>query len=277
VTAAHSHLLDTAVVAEDSAMTGLLGDDHAVVRTYANSVIGTSRVALSAATARFEHSDELDFVNHVQGQTVKDAISGTPDEVLPLLSATAPFARDAGLPSGDVTVRDVGALYPSTGTVLAVRLSGADLMAYLEQSAAYFRSVDGPGPFTPDDVTGATSVLTGLPVPDSDYDVFAGVDAALTYDIDLSRAAGSRLVNLSYGGQPVDPTDEVVVAMDSRRRSGTAGFASLAVAPVVYDGQREIRQLLVDWVAAQGVIDPSTFPANHWRLVAGTDPVVVLR
>jgi 2',3'-cyclic-nucleotide 2'-phosphodiesterase/3'-nucleotidase len=277
VTAAHSHLLDTAVVAEDPAMTALLGDDHAVVRTYANSVIGTSRVALSAATARFEHSDELDFVNHVQGQTVKDAISGTPDEVLPVLSATAPFARGAGLPSGDVTVRDVGGLYPSTGTVLAVRLSGAGLTAYVEQSAAYFQSVDGSGPFTPDEVAGAPSVLTGLPVPDSDYDVLAGVDAALTYDIDLSRAAGSRVSNLLYDGQPVDPTDEVIVAMDSRRRSGAFGFSALAAAPVVYDGQREIRQLLVDWVTAQGVIDPSTFPANHWRLVAGTDPVVVVR
>ncbi len=115
VTAAHSHLLDTAVVAEDAAITGALGDDHAVVRTYASSVIGTSRVALSAATARFEHSDELDFVNHVQGQTVKDAISGTPDEVLPVLSATAPFARGAGLPSGDVTVRDVGGSVPLDG------------------------------------------------------------------------------------------------------------------------------------------------------------------
>lgn len=275
VTAAHSHLLDTAVVAEDSAITGALGDAHAVVRTYANSVIGTSRVALSAATATFEHSDQLDVVNHVQGQTVKDAISGTPDEVLPVLSATAPFAPRAGLPAGDVTVRDVGGLYPSTGTVLAVRLSGADLTAYLEESAAYFKSVDGSGPFAPDEVTGATSVLTGLPVPDSDYDVLAGVDAALTYDLDLSRAVGSRVSNLLYDGQPVDPTDQVVVAMDSRRRSGSGGFSSLAVAPVVYDGQREIRQLLVDWVTAQGVIDPSTFPANRWRLVAGTDPVVV--
>lgn len=276
VVAVHSHLLNSNAVAEDPAVATALGDDHAVVRTYANSVIGTSRVALSAATARFEHSDELDFVNQVQGQVVKDAISGTPDEVLPVLSATAPFARSAGLGSGDVTVRDVGGLYPSTGTLLAVRLSWAALTAYLEQCAAYFQSIDGPGPFTPEELTGAISVATGRPVSDSDYAVLAGVDAALTYDLDLSHAVGSRVTHLTYDGETVDPMADVVVAMDSAR-PGAAGLAPVMTAPVVYDGQQEIRQLLVEWVTAQGVIDPAAFPANDWRLVVGSDPVAVVR
>ena len=277
VATARSHLLNANTVGEDETIAGLLSQDHAVVRTYANSVIGTSRVALSAATATFERSGVLDFVNHVQGETVKDAISGTPDEVLPVLSATAPFAPGAPVPAGDITVRDVGGAYPSTSTLVAVRLSGAQLTAHLEESAAYFRTVDGPGPFTLDEVAGGTSVATGRPVAESDYDVVTGADAALTYDVDISRGVGERIGNLRYDGQPLDPADEVVVAIDSRRLAGTGGFSALASAPVVYDGQQEIRQLLVSWVTAQGVIDAGSFPDNHWRLMAGTEPVVVLR
>ena len=34
--------------------------------------------------------------------------------------------------------------------------------------------------------------------PDYNYDIMGGLDAALTYDIDLTRPVGSRIVGLSY-------------------------------------------------------------------------------
>ena len=57
----------------------LLREDHAVVRTYVNSVIGTCTAAMSAATARFEDTAAIDFINHVQADAVKTALAGTPD------------------------------------------------------------------------------------------------------------------------------------------------------------------------------------------------------
>jgi 2',3'-cyclic-nucleotide 2'-phosphodiesterase/3'-nucleotidase len=46
-------------------------------------------------------------------------------------------------------------------------------------------------------------------------------------------------------------------------------------APVVYNRQNEIRQLLIDWVTVQGVIDPLSFTEYDWKLVANGVPVDV--
>ncbi|QGN56825.1 bifunctional UDP-sugar hydrolase/5'-nucleotidase [Nostocoides sp. HKS02] len=275
LTKARAHLLNANTVDEDPVVAELVRDDHAVVRTYMSSVIGSCTVALSTATARFEHTAALDFINSVQADTVKDALSGTPDESLPVLSATAPLSRAASIPTGDVTVRDVAGLYPDDATLLGIRLTGGQLKDYLEHSAAYFSTIGGRGPFAPDDVTGAASPKTGAPIPDQDYDVVGGLDTPLSYDLDLTQPVGQRVVNLRYAGEPIDPAAAFVVAISSHRQSGAGGFPGVTTAPVVYNAQVEIRQLIIDWVTEQGSIDPAAFTTNSWRLVAGTDPVVV--
>ena len=123
--ASRATLLDARTVPEDEEVANLVAENHAVVRTYVNSVIGTSTMAMSAATARFEDTAALDFINHVQAQAVREALAGTADESLPMLSIAAPFNRDAAIPAGDVTVRDVAGLKCShQGRAEVPRLSG---------------------------------------------------------------------------------------------------------------------------------------------------------
>ena len=40
------------------------------------------------------------------------------------------------------------------------------------------------------------------------------------------------------------------MAVNNYRQSGGGGFPAVATAPVVYNRQNEIRQLLIDWVTA---------------------------
>jgi 2',3'-cyclic-nucleotide 2'-phosphodiesterase / 3'-nucleotidase len=206
---------------------------------------------------------------------VRTAIAGTPDEALPVLSIAAPFNRDAAIPAGNVTVRDVAGMYIYDNTLLGIRFTGQQVKDYLEFSAAYFKTVTGTGPYAPDDVTGAVSPATSLPIPDYNYDVMGGLDASLAYDIDITQPVGQRITNLTYDTEPVDPAAQFVVAINNYRQSGGGGFPGVTSAPVVYNAQREIRQLLIDWVTDQGVIDPTTFTTYDWRLVAGGEPVVV--
>jgi 2',3'-cyclic-nucleotide 2'-phosphodiesterase / 3'-nucleotidase len=272
---AHSHLLDANTVPEDPRIARLLRADHEQVRAYVNSVIGTSLSAMSAQTSRFEDTAAMDFINHVQAEAVQGALAGTADAALPMLSIAAPFNREAGIPAGDVTVRDVAGLYIYDNTLLGIRFTGSQVLAYLEWSAAYFKQVSGTGPFAPDDVTNAVTPTAPGGTPDYNYDIMGGLDAPLSYDIDISAPAGSRIKNLSYAGTPVDPSQQFVVAINNYRQSGGGGFPGVTTAPVVYNAQVEIRQLIVDWVTANKVIDPSTFSTYDWRLTAGGEPVII--
>jgi 2',3'-cyclic-nucleotide 2'-phosphodiesterase/3'-nucleotidase len=272
---AHAAVLNANTVPEDPEVTALVRDDHAIVRTYVNSVIGTCTVAMSAATARFEDTAAIDFINHVQAGAVKAALVGTPDEALPVLSIAAPFNRDAAIPAGNVTVRDVAGLYSYDNTLLGIRFTGAQVKAYLEFSAAYFKTVTGTGPYAPDDVTGALSPTTGTTIPDYNYDIMGGLDASLAYDIDIAKPVGQRITRLTYADQPIDPAAQFVIAINNYRQSGGGNFPGVTTAPVLYNAQVEIRQLLIDWTVDQGVIDPTTFTTYDWRLVANGQPVVV--
>ena len=275
LTAAHAHVLNSNTAPEDPQVARLIADSHAVVRTYVNSVIGTSTMAMSAATARFEDTAALDFINHVQGQAVRDALAGTPDESLPMLSIAAPFNRDAAIPAGDVTVRDVAGMYIYDNTLLGIKLTGAQVKDYLEFSARYFKQVTGTGPYAPDDVTNAVTATAPNGTPDYNYDVMGGLDASLAYDIDIAQDPGQRIKNLTYGGEPLNADGEYVVAINNYRQSGGGNFPGVTTAPVVYNAQVEIRQLIIDWVSAQGTIDPTTFTTYDWKLVANGQPVVV--
>jgi 2',3'-cyclic-nucleotide 2'-phosphodiesterase/3'-nucleotidase len=67
--------------------------------------------------------------------------------------------------------------------------------------------------------------------------------------------------------------DRFVVALDNYRRSGGGGFPHVSGAPVVYNEQLEIRQLLIERAQADGVIDPADFFVENWRLVRDGVPL----
>ena len=276
VAAKHAQILNSNTVGEDVAVAQLLRGDHDKVRTYVNGVIGACTTAMSASTARFEDSAALDFINLVQAQTVKAALVGTADAALPVLSIAAPFNPDSAIPAGPVSVRDIAGLYIFDNTLLGVKMTGSGVKDYLEKSAEYFKPQTTTGPFAPADVCNAVTPTAPNGTPDYNYDVMAGLDGRLGYDIDLSKAVGSRITTLTYAGAPIDPAATFVVAINNYRAGGGGNYPHTKDAPVVYNRQVEIRQLLINWVTAQGTVDPSTFFTVDWRLVVGGAPVAVI-
>jgi 2',3'-cyclic-nucleotide 2'-phosphodiesterase/3'-nucleotidase len=156
-----------------------------------------------------------------------------------------------------------------------VKVTGADVRAYLEFTARYFKQVSGTGPFTMDEVTNAVTPTAPNGTPDYNFDSVAGLDAPLAYDIDIAQPVGSRILNLAYAGAPVTDAQEFVMAVNNYRQSGGGGFPAVSTAPVVYNRQNEIRQLIIDWVSANHVIDPAGFASADWRLLSGGQPITV--
>ncbi|MEV6980295.1 5'-nucleotidase C-terminal domain-containing protein [Sphaerisporangium sp. NPDC051017] len=263
VTSKASTTLNTNTVAEDPKIVALMKEQHDKTVGYVNQVIAQSKEQLSAAESPYKDTAILDYIQKVQTDLVTKAIAGTPDASLPVLSIAAPFSRTAVFPAGPVSVRDMAGLYVYDNTLLAVKLTGAQLKDYLEYSAKYFAQV---APGAPVDLRALTNAGG---TPDYNYDQLSGV----TYDIDISKPAGQRIVGLSYQGKPVAAGQSFVVAINNYRQSGGGGFPHVATARVVYTAQVEIRQALIEYATAAGTIDASTFADPNWKLVREGVPV----
>jgi len=135
----HSSILNSNTVVEDPKIVNLLKPDQDKVVSYVNGVIGRATEPMSAATVRYEDTAALDFINYVQAQEVKANLTGA-DAGLPVLSIAAPFNKDAAIPAGDVSVRDIAASYIYDNTLLGIQLTGAQVKAYLEKSSEYFKA-----------------------------------------------------------------------------------------------------------------------------------------
>ncbi|HET8561165.1 MAG TPA: 5'-nucleotidase C-terminal domain-containing protein [Marmoricola sp.] len=273
VVTSRSQNLNSNTVGERADIAAAVRDQHQVVVDYVNSVIGTSKEEMLAARAVVEDVPIIDFVNYVQADAVKTALGGA--NTLPVLSIAAPFNRQASFKAGDVTVRDVAGLYIYDNTLLGIQVSGAELKDYLEWSARYFQQVSGTGPFTMDQVTNAVTDTAPNGTPDYNFDSVAGLDAPLTYDIDIAQPAGSRIANLAYAGAPVAADQQFVMAINNYRQSGGGGFPHVTTAPVLYNRQVAITQLLIDWVTEHQVIDPAQFASVDWKLVSGATTITV--
>ena len=256
-----STTLNTNTVSEDPKVLAVVRKQHEKTVAYVNQVVAQSIVELSAAESRYKDTPILDFINQVQTETVTAALAGTEWADLPVLSIAAPFSRTAVFPQGDVKIKDVAGLYIYDNTLEAVVLTGAEVKAYLEYSAKYFRTLPVGAPVDP-------ATISDPAVPDYNYDVLSGVD----YDIDISRPVGERITRLQIDGADVPADAQFVVAVNNYRRSGGGNFPGI-VKEQVYNAQQEIRQLLIDWAQAKGVIDPADFFVANWQLVREGVPV----
>jgi 2',3'-cyclic-nucleotide 2'-phosphodiesterase/3'-nucleotidase len=263
VTGKSATTVNTNTVQEDPKLVALVKKQHDAVVTYVNQDVATSTEAMSAAESCWKDTAILDYINLVQTETVKKAIAGTANASLPVISIAAPFNRLATFPAGKVTIKDIAGLYIYDNTLLASILTGAQIKAYLEYSARYFKQVAAGAPVDPASWTNAGNL------PDYNYDQFSGV----TYDIDIAKAEGSRILNLAYDGKPVADDQKFVVAVNNYRQSGGGGFPNISTAPVVYNAQVAIREAIVAYASAAKTIDPSTFHVENWKLVRDGSPV----
>jgi 2',3'-cyclic-nucleotide 2'-phosphodiesterase (5'-nucleotidase family) len=234
-------LVPAAGHAESEAVLAATLPSHVETVAYATTTIGITPVAWRADSARVADTPLIDFILEVERKA-----AGAD------LASTAAFSLDATLGPGAITVAQVAQLYPYDNTLRAVRISGSQLREYLEHSARYYETYvrDAGSLIDPD-------------VPGYNFDIVAGAD----YTLDLSKPVGSRVTRLAVKGKPVKPTDSFTMALNNYRRTGGGGYAMLRGAPVVFDGQLEIRQLLIDEVKRRFTLDPADYFTPNWRIV----------
>lgn len=236
-------IVSSAGHAENTAVVAAAERGHESARAYAHTVIGRTAVAWSADSSRVADVPIMDFV----AETMRRA-SGAE------LASVAAFSTELRIPPGNITVAQMAELYPYENTLRVLRVTGAQLKAYLEQSARYFR-VTGEGD--------AARVSADPAIPGYNFEIVTGAD----YAIDLSRPIGDRITGLSYKGRGVRADQIFTIALSNYRAGGAGGYAMLPGAPLVSDRQQDMRQLLIDEVMRRGTLDPAEYFTHNWTLV----------
>src|SRR6185369_1278597 len=203
--------------------------------------IGDSTEELTSQGCRFRDTAIIDLIQRVQLEAGKADVS-----------MAACFNPSARIPKGQVTVRDIAGLYEYENTLVTVELTGQQLKDALEHSAGYFKPYE-PGKSLND--------LVDTRIPGYNFDVAQGV----SYDIDLTKPIGQRIVNLKYKGRMLSPTEKLRVVTNNYRVNGGGGFTMYKDAPVVYRSSEEVRELIIDWVERNKTVPSQS--TNNWHIV----------
>jgi 2',3'-cyclic-nucleotide 2'-phosphodiesterase/3'-nucleotidase len=215
---------------------------HEAAERYLNTRVATSAKELDASLGRVEDTAVVDAVQKVQ------LFYGRAD-----VSFTALFNPAVRIPKGQVTVRQLAALYPYDNELYVVEGTGRMVKDALENAARYFRSCAGAacgkGPLVNPEVMGFN------------FDMAGGVD----YAIDLERPEGDRIRDLRWHGQPLDMNARLRVAINNYRAAGSAGYSMFGGANVLWRSGDEIRDLMIRYYTERKKL-PSDATGN-WRVL----------
>ena len=241
VVARHGQVIRARGHAEQEAMLTVTESAHERARKHVAEALGSTPVAWRADSARVMDTPIIDFVLEVQRRAANSD-----------LASTSAFNLNAEFGPGAITRADIAELYPYENNRLrAVRITGKQLRDYLEFSARYFRANPRP------------DSLIDPSIPGFNFDIVAGVD----YVIDLTRPIGERITQLTRSGRPVTDTDTFTMALNDYRQSGGGGYSMLQGAPLVYDQDQIIRELLIEEVGRAGTLRPADYFGRNWRIV----------
>jgi 2',3'-cyclic-nucleotide 2'-phosphodiesterase/3'-nucleotidase len=259
----------SALVPEDPALRAIVLPAHDATRAWASQTVGASGARSATYFALVAPCEPVRLVARAKTEAVRQALAGRAEAALPLLATAAPY-RAGGrggpgnytiLPRGVLTLRNLTDLYPHPNTLVAVRLTGAEVAEWLERSAALYRQIT-PGAHDAELIDSA--------FPFFNFDSIEGVtyrfdlSAPSRYDVhgQLLRPESRRLRDLCLNGQPLAPDRAVILATNSYRLSGIAGLVRDVGRRVVYRSDEPSRNALHRFIAA--LCDWPQTPPPNW-------------
>ncbi|MCL4676683.1 MAG: bifunctional 2',3'-cyclic-nucleotide 2'-phosphodiesterase/3'-nucleotidase, partial [Pararhodobacter sp.] len=164
----------TALAEDYAPIVAATAQAHQDTLDYVRAEVGQTAVPLYSYFALVADDPSVQIVSDAQGDYVRTILQGTEHEGLPVLSAAAPFKAGGrggpeyftDVPAGPVAIRNVADLYLYPNTLMAVRITGAQVREWLERSAGMFNQIT-PG--------GADQLLLNPSFPSYNFDVMDGV------------------------------------------------------------------------------------------------------
>ena len=262
-----------ALVNPDATVSNAVNALHEGTLLYVRGRVADLAAPINSYFALVQDDPSVQLVANAQIAYVSAALKGTKYEGLTVLSAAAPFKAGGrngvsyytDIPAGTIAIKNVADLYVYPNTVQAVVVSGAQVKEWLERAAGQFNQIDPSKK--------EAQPLINEAFPTYNFDVIDGV----TYQVDvtqpnkygldgkLANAGAERIKNLSFGGKPIDPQAQFVVATNNYRASGGGSFPGLDGKNIILKAPDETRQAIIGYLSAQGSVNPTA--DGNWSLV----------
>lgn len=242
-------ILDTTKVAADSQLKELTKDYHETTRTFISKPIGT-------ATGDFLPQEEVKGIPEAQLQptamislinNVQRKVTGAQ------LGAAALFKADSKLHAGNISYSNVFDIYKYPNTLVSVNITGANLLKYMENQAAYYNTPQ------PDDLT----ISFNESIRVYNYDIFSGVN----YKIDISKPVGQRIIAPTIDGKPVELQANYTIAMNNYRYEGLLSQGIVTEEPLQATDPETLRSFIAEYIKEKGTLDPEKEIEKNWEII----------
>jgi 2',3'-cyclic-nucleotide 2'-phosphodiesterase / 3'-nucleotidase len=234
----------TNAVDADPEILKLAAPYHEITERYLNTVVAKATNDITATTSRVEDTAMIDAIQRVQMHYSKADVS-----------FASSFNPRAAISKGDVTIRQVAALYLYDNELYAIEGTGQMVKDALENAARYFIGCQN--------AACSNKPLINSAVIGYNFDMAQGV----TYEIDLTAPVGDRIRSLRLEGKPLGMDRKLRIALNNYRSAGSNGYMMFKGAKVVWRSYDDIRDLIVRYYADHDL--PSS-PDNNWRIIPET-------
>ena len=183
-----------------------------------DGTIGKALGDYPTADACIKPNAFVDLIHTVQiwgayDRTGNNTPDNTTDDTPAMLSIVSPLKSSAEnyLSKGNIYMDDIDALYPENENkwVYQVEMTGNEIYYWLEFAASKLKK----------DSTGKIYVPS---TQIKNYDVIMG--EGFHYEIDMTKAAGERVFNMTYNGQTVKANQKFTVVMNSDRFNSSSPY-----------------------------------------------------
>ena len=216
-------LLDAAV-AEDEATAGRIEELAQPLAEVRNQVVAETTAPIEGDRTVCRH-EECEM-----GNLVADAsLERVRDQGIDVAIVNSGGLR-ASIDEGEVTMGEVLTVLPFQNTLSTFQVSGQTLIDALENGASQMEEEAGR---------------------------FAQV-AGLSYTVDPSAEPGSRISDVTVGGEPIDPEATYGVVSNNYVRNGGDGYSMFVDAENAYDFGPDLAEVVAEYLAEQGPYQPYT-------------------
>ena len=251
----------------DTAMRAAFRKEFETVRSFTLREVGMLNVDMRTRDAYTGMSDYMNLIHSL-------CLGCAPAR----LSIAAPLTYNGFISSGVLVFNDLFTIYPFENQLYVIRMSGEEIVRYLEASYDRWINTYTPGghvlKIIPRD--NPRSFQRGWSFADLTYN-FDSV-AGLWYTVDITRPRGERIhISQMADGTPFLAAAEYNVAITSYRASGGGalldeiGIDTDRIDERVVARYPEIRNILYDYLEKNGSIDPEVIgnPAvvGGWKFV----------